>query len=386
LIAGRQQRRNSNPVTAMSAPSLRTIHGEPSFQLTTAELDLAVTARGGQLAPVVFHLPGRDVSPYALAPWEPSEFPEIPPLLAVLRGDFLCLPFGGQPHGPPHGDPANAEWSLVAANDKSLALALTAADSGASIEKSISVRPGQHAIYLDHRIANLDGDFNYGTHPILDFSGLPEGAGRISTSPMRWSSTFPGPFSDPAAGESQALAESAEFTDLSAVALAAGGTTDLSRYPARLGNDDLVMMVNEPTSPSQPFAWSAAVFDGWLWFSLKNPVDFPATLLWLSNGGRTAAPWLCRHTGRLGIEDVCSYFSHGYETSRTAPLAHLGIPTTRSFSKDQPVSLRVIQAVAAVPVDFGAVAQILPCGDAAVTIVGTSGQQVQIPLDWGFVL
>jgi hypothetical protein len=41
---------------------------------------------------------------------------------------------------------------------------------------------------LDHRIANLDGDFNYGTHPILDFSGLPEGAGRISTSPMRWAS------------------------------------------------------------------------------------------------------------------------------------------------------------------------------------------------------
>jgi hypothetical protein len=45
------------------------------------------------------------------------------------------------------------------------------------------------------------------------------------------------------------------------------------------------------------------------------------------------------------------------------------------------VSLRVIRAVTAVPVDFGAVAQILPCGDAAVTIIGTSGQKIQVPID-----
>ena len=90
---------------------MHVVHGEPSFHLATPELDLSVTARGGHLAPVVFHLPGRDVSPYALAPWEPAEFPEIPPLLSVLRGDFLCLPFGGQVDGPPHGEPANGEWT-----------------------------------------------------------------------------------------------------------------------------------------------------------------------------------------------------------------------------------------------------------------------------------
>ena len=102
------------------------VHGEPSFQLATPELDLSVTARGGHLAPVVFHLPGRDVSPYALAPWEPAEFPDMPPLLSVLRGDFLCLPFGGQVDGPPHGEPANGEWRLLAADESSLHLAMDA--------------------------------------------------------------------------------------------------------------------------------------------------------------------------------------------------------------------------------------------------------------------
>ena len=74
---------------------MRSVHGEPSCHLATPELDLDLTLRAGHVAPVVFHLPGRDVSPYAMAPWTPDEFPDLPPLLSVLRGDFLCLPFGG---------------------------------------------------------------------------------------------------------------------------------------------------------------------------------------------------------------------------------------------------------------------------------------------------
>ncbi|HBE96578.1 MAG TPA: hypothetical protein DDW68_05350 [Verrucomicrobiales bacterium] len=79
---------------------MQDVHGELSHPLATPELDLDLTARGGHLAPVVFHLPDRDVSPYALAPWQPEEYPDQPALLSILRGDFLCLPFGGQENGP----------------------------------------------------------------------------------------------------------------------------------------------------------------------------------------------------------------------------------------------------------------------------------------------
>lgn len=364
---------------------MKVIHGEQSHTLETPELSLAVTARGGHLAPVVFHLDGRDVSPYALAPWEPAQYPELPPLLSVLRGDFLCLPFGGQDDGPPHGDPANAEWNLTSEGDRELILEQTAADSGAHVVKTLSVKQGQHAVFAEHRISNLEGDYNYGTHPVLDLSGLAEGAGRVSVSPFKWASTFPGCFSNPDAGETQALAQSAEFDDLSAVALADGGITDLTRYPLRPGNDDLVMMATAPATAEQPFGWSAVVMDGYVWFALKNVDDFPCTLFWLSNGGRSAAPWNSEHRGRLGIEEVCSYFSNGVVESRENPLSAQGIPTVRRFKSDETVSLRMIHAVALVPDNFGKVTSILPHGDDAVILAGDSGARITIPLDWKFL-
>ncbi len=365
---------------------MENIHGEPSFRLATPELDLYVTARGGHTAPVVFHLPGRDVSPYALAPWRPAEYPDQPPLLSILRGDFLCLPFGGQANGPPHGDPANGIWTLLAASADSLRLAMKTADTGASVEKILSTREGQHAIFTEHRISDLEGDFNYGSHPVLDLSELREEAGRVTVSPFRWASVFPGAFSNPADGETQALAEGARFTDLREVPLAAGRTTDLTRYPARCGNEDLVMMVSQPATEAQPFAWSAVVLDGYVWFSLKNPADFPSTLFWMSNGGRTAMPWNSRHLGRIGIEEVCSYFSNGVDISRQDLLAAEGIPTTRHFALDETVSLRTIQAVAAVDTRFGAIKNILPAGENRLTIQDESGSEIIVAIDWRFVL
>lgn len=358
------------------------VHGEASHHLSTPELDLFVTARGGHMAPVVFHLPGRDVSPYSLSPWRPGEFSD-PPLLSVLRGDFLCLPFGGQMNGPPHGDPANAEWSLASIGERSITLRQKTSDTGAVVEKILSTRPDHHAVYIEHRVSELAGDYNYGTHPILDLSAMPEGAARISVSPFRWASVFPEEFSDPANGETQALKPGAEFSGLHAVPLAAGGTTDLTRYPARPGNDDLVMMVNAPSTPAQPFAWSAAVVDGWMWFCLKNHADFPSTLFWMSNGGRSGPPWNGRHAGRIGIEEVCSYFSHGVDESRKASA---GFPTTRRFTADETVSLKVVQGVAAVPQNFGMTTAIRPVGENSVAINGESGKEIIIPIEWEFVL
>jgi hypothetical protein len=268
---------------------------------------------------------------------------------------------------------------------RSLRLLMETTDTGARVEKTISVCASHHAIYQEFNISGLDGEFSYGTHPILDLSGLPEGTARITTSPFHWASTFPGAFANPADGETQALAEGAVFTDLREVPLATGGTTDLTRYPARPGNEDLVMMTHVAATPEQPFAWSAAVLDGYLWFSLKNPADFPSTLFWLSNGGRTAAPWNGRHLGRIGIEDVCSHFSNGVDISRLHPLAAQGIPTCRRFTPDATVSLKSIQGVALDP-GLGAVLKIAPSGDDSVAVTGSSGLTILVPLHWAFVL
>ena len=100
--------------------------------------------------------------------------------------------------------------------------------------------------------------------------------------------------------------------------------------PARPGREDLVMLANEPATAEQPFAWTAAVLDGYVWFCLKNPADFPATLFWISNGGRHEAPWNGVHTKRLGLEEVCSYFCDDIADSRKDLLADLGIPEEKA--------------------------------------------------------
>ena len=365
---------------------MQKIHGEPSFHLGTPELDLYITRRGGHMAPVVFHLADRDVSPYSLSPWQPEEYPEMPPLLSVLRGDFFCLPFSVQLDGPPHGETANAEWTQLESAASSLKFVIETGDSGAKVVKTLSTRLGHHAIYLDHEISNIEGDFSYGNHPILDFSGLAEAAGRVTTSPFHWASVFPGVFSNPADGETQKLLGGSEFTDLREVKLASGGTCDLTRYPDAAGHDDLVMMAHHPASPEQPFAWTAVVLDGYLWFSLKNPADFPSTLFWISNAGRSAPPWDNRHRARMGFEDVCSHFSDGVDKSRLDLLAAHGIPTTRHFKKEETVSLRNIQGVAAVPAGFGAVEKIVPASENTLTLIGDSGMEILAAIDWKFLV
>ena len=365
---------------------MKPIHGAASYSLSSDLVTLYVTQEGGHLAPVTFKIDNRIVSPYALAPWLPDEIdPTLPVLLKNLRGDFLCLPFGPQAEGPPHGETANAAWNLVSQDSSSLTLEIEASDVSAKITKTLALRPGETAIYLTHRIDGLEGHWSYGTHPILDLSNLPSGSARLSVSPFRWASVYPEYFSNPADGAHQQLKIGAIFTELSEVPLADAETTDLSFYPSSSNSDDLVMMVSEASTEAQPFAWSACVFDGFVWFALKNPTDFPATMFWLSNGGRSAAPWNSRHTARIGIEDVCSHFCDSVDISRKDLLHNLGVPCTRHFSKNQPVTLKNIQAVAAVPTNFGKVESIVPVSETEIKITGEKGDSVTVPLNWKFV-
>lgn len=365
---------------------MKKIHGAESFCLETEFVDVAVTETGGQLT-ASFRLGEREVRPYALSPWEPADYPDLPVLLSHLRGDFFCLPFGGQDEGPPHGEPANALWKKSETEDAAtLSLRMETMDSGAVVEKKISVGPGETAIYISHEVSGLRGAFSYGSHAILDASALAEGQARVSISPFRWGSVDQAVFSDPKNKEYQALKQGAEFTDLRAVPKSDGDFADLTRWPARRGFDDLVMMVSEEGEKNEiPFAWTAIVLDGYLWFCLKNPRDFPATLFWMSNGGRHSSPWNGRHLSRIGLEEVCSYFADGLNKSRENLLTDQKIPTVRHFS-GSPVRLPLIQAVVAVPKHFDLVKSITPMDDGTVTILAESGAIVETALNWRFVV
>ena len=101
----------------------RMIFGQPSWHFTSSTVEAYVTEQGVHLAPVIFNLKGRKIQPYAISPWSKEKFDEdIPQILRVLRGDFLCMPFGGneRPYlrekNPPHGEMANQKWKFISTN------------------------------------------------------------------------------------------------------------------------------------------------------------------------------------------------------------------------------------------------------------------------------
>jgi hypothetical protein len=81
---------------------------------------------------------------------------------------------------------------------------------------------------------------------------------------------------------------------------------------------------------------------------------------------------------------VCSHFADNVTSSREDRLDGENIPTTRSFSRDEVVSLRIVQAVPAIPADLGAGSAIVPDGPESVTITSDTGAAVEAAVDWSF--
>ncbi len=358
------------------------VHGARGWAWKGDKVSFHLTEAGGHVGAVEFRLPGGGVvRPYSLAPWAADACPgEAPVLLRVLRGDFFCLPFGDDgPEIPPHGDAANGVWRLESADADGLTATLESGVPTAKVSKRVSARPGQCALYQEHVVSGAEGRFNYGYHPVLEF---PEAAGvcRVSTAPFRFGSVHPGPFTNPAAGEYSALKAGAEFSGFGEVPLAAGGTTDLGRYPAREGFEDLVMV----TAADPEFGWTAVTFPDYVWISLKNTHLFPSTLLWISNGGRHQLPWGGKHRRRMGIEDVCGYFCEGLTASRKDLLRDRGIPTTGEFRAEEARRFPSVHVVAPVDGGAGAVSAVERV-DGGLRVRFRSGAETEAAVDWTFL-
>jgi hypothetical protein len=317
--------------------------------------------------------------------------PQMPAVLKVLRGDFFCMPFGGNTapwHGerhPVHGETANERWRMESAAPEHLHLGLDVSVRRGRVDKFISLRPGHTAVYQCHLISGMSGPMNLGHHAMLKFPDRP-GSGRISTSPFIEGHVAPFPVEDPASGGYSCLQHGARFRSLKKVPLLAGGHTDLTSYPARAGFEDIVMLVSDPR---QPFAWTAATFpeEGYAWFALKDPRVLRQTVFWMSNRGRHYPPWNGRHSGVLGLEEVTSYFHYGLaESAAPNPLSKRGVPTCHRFRRGEALAVKYIMAMAAVPRGFDRVRDILPAKNGeSVCLVASSGKTVHVPLDLGFL-
>jgi len=375
-------------------PPLRTVLGQPSWSFRSSHVEANLTRLGGQLGPVSFRLGRKKVSPYSVAPWAEEKLePSAPAILRALRGDFFCAPFGGNATAwrgeehPLHGETANADWSLESLSSAggctTLHASLETKVRRGRVDKYVILLDGHTAVYQRHVLAGSRGPMSVGHHAMLAFPPEP-GSGVISTSRLVRGQVFPGNFESPEHRGYQSLKPGAVFGSLERVPLLAGGTTDLSRYPARKGFEDLVMLTADPR---QPFAWTAVTFprQGHVWFSLRDPLQLRHTIFWISNGGRHYAPWNGRHTAVMGLEDVTSYFHLGLaESARPNPLSRRGIPTALKLDPKIPTTIRTIMGVAAIPAGFDRVDEIR-AARGGIELVAASGTRVRCPLELGYL-
>ena len=373
--------------------------GHASWVLESDSVCMALTHAGAHMAPVHFL---RDhaspVQPYHISPWQrekhglPAGTPD-----AVFRGDFFCLPFGKtEPELAmcDHGLTSAGQWSFVAADSRnglhSLEIEMKNALGSATVTRQFFLIDGENVIYDRTSVTGLRGKYTLGHHAVLR-TPRREGALLVSTSPRIFGMTFPGPFANTAKGERQALAYGAEFTDLIAIPsiVPEGAPVNCSSFPARPGFGDLLQVA--VTADRCKPAWTAAVNteDGYLWFSLRDPVYLPSTILWIEHYSRQSFPWNGRNRS-LGLEDVCSYFNLGSARSR-APneFSRRGIKTVHSFQSKKTFELRYAQGVAPIPNRFGRVRH-MKCDNNTVSFIDenelTVTIRVQIPFLFGGAL
>ena len=383
---------------AADAPS-RSVHSQPSAILATKDVEVAVTTRGGHMAPVTFFRSSdRPVQPYSVSPWQDeAPLPMPAPVLVTLRGDFFCMPFGGnsaevagEKH-PPHGEIVGELWEVVgtkqAGDVSTLTMEIDTKVRKGRVIKELSLVDGQNAVYSRHTIEGFAGRAPLGHHATL---AMPEkeGAVRIATSPIRFGMTCPGVFSDPKQREYQALLPGAKWTDLAKVPVAWKGAADadLTRLPGRYGYADLVQLVNESSEKTGGPAWTTATFadEGYLWFALKDPAVLTTTVFWMENHGRHGHPWNGRNNC-LGLEDVTAFFADGLAASVSDNLlSKEGIATAVTLTADKPTTVNYIQGVVRIPEGFENV-KTLEFAPGEVTFVSTTGQRVTAPVRHEFL-
>jgi hypothetical protein len=364
-------------------------NGQPCWIVQSDQIELSITELGGHMAPVTFYRQeSKPVQPYHISPWQEESHVYPVPVLVPLRGDFFCLPFGGnggayrsEKH-PPHGETAGSKWTRVGtAKDgpvTTLTLELKPTTRAGVVTKKLQLLDGHNAVYSSHHITGFNGRTSIGHHATLAMPNT-EGAFKISHSPIQFGMTNPTQFSDPSKGEYQQFAIGQRFEKLTTVPSRFKDASDIdaSRLPQKAGYADLLAIFHKDLG-NKP-AWLAAVRsdEGWLWYSFKDPKVLTSTVFWLENHGRHHLPWFGRNNC-VGLEDVTAFFADGLKASAEENvLSHEGIPTALDLNGD--FAVHYIQGVAKIPPGFNEVANV-EFDEGSVTFVSTNGQRVKLKL------
>lgn len=335
---------------------------------------------GGSLADLAITVDGATIHPLHRAPWVDSG-EKLPDTLFTserkLSGDFFCAPFGRpDPNLPIHGWSANGTWEKTGAESAGAAMtysyALREDVFGAKLTKHLTVAPNHPVLYQRHVFHGGSGVLPVAHHAMIRVPGT----AKLSFSAKSFGRTTPAPLEpDPARGRS-VLAYPQDFASMETVRRADGGTVDASVYPFDRGHEDLIVLSEKP---GNRIGWSAAVAkdEGFVFFAVKDAKTLPQTVLWMSNGGRSYAPWSSRHSAVLGIEEgaVAIHLNAGEKGAAATPD---GQPVAITLKPDGEVAVRYALGAIPVPAGWSEVADIR-FGDGAITLTDRSGDARELP-------
>jgi len=372
------------------------VYGQPSFTLATSSVHVAITRFGAMLAPVTFFADSpTPIQPYAIAPWATETLgPEVPPLLAALRGDFICSAFGDnvQPWDgctiPPHGDTANGNWHLVHRRESDCGSALRleidlGTQGGRCVATTVLLQQHQF-VYQRHDFVGFAGRVNPGHHAMLQCTSA-SGPARISFSSCVLAGSSPPRAMLPDSLNRSRLRPGSFASDATRMPCLDGSISDFTKFPACPGTDDVLIVCADP---AKRIAWSAATFPqaGYAWLSLRNTCHLPSTLVWQSDGGRSEPPWSSRHVGVLALEDMMGYFALGLaESAAENPLNANGIATCVEVRLGELLRIPYIQGLVRVPAQFDQVAAVRMLAGGELLVQAANGTEVRTACRWEFL-
>ncbi|HEX7908204.1 MAG TPA: hypothetical protein VF534_08965 [Paraburkholderia sp.] len=314
---------------------------------------------GGMLGNVILRLGSQDLKPFYDAPWLSEPAAEAPGVLANLRSEFPCAPFGlpwpaesveeawkqclteqsidgdetlDATDDLLHGYASTASWTLVQKTELEIEIAIDypPTSSISRLVRVIRADPECPAIDLSLQIeARRKCRRPIGLHPNLKLPMI-ERTFRIEPGKFRFGMVHPG---GPEPGISKAQ-PGALFDRLNWVPMCDERTDTFDLLPFAhdteeilqlCGTDGTVVLTDENADISYKLSWDSAVL--------------PSLLLWVSNRGRSAAPWNNRNLC-VGVEPIASAFELGSRASLAAnPINQRGEPTAVAVEPGNPVKI-----------------------------------------------
>jgi len=369
-------------------------YGQPSYTIKTDMVKIWVSVRCGHLTGTFMH-GEREIFPYMVSPWWNEKLDEDTlPTLQVLRGDYFCFPFGlnaeeykGVAH-PLHGKTANNCWDLSgierADGRTTITMSTDLSPADGHVQKIISLRDSEPIIYTNHRIVGFSGQSSFGNHPNIQCPDKPGAAIIDMTEPLA-GFTPSNPIATPDTRGYSLIKPGTEIEDRTKVPTVYGDFVDLTRYPTPKGYEDVVQFISDP---SKDFVFTSVTIpeERYLYFQLKDPKVAASTLIWMPNGGNYNPPFNGRPVAAIGVEEITGNFFYGIIPSIENNLIQSkGFRTCADFDADRPTNIKLISGLIPVESSFTGVSDIVQKNDSTITVLGRSGEKIDVPCRVGFL-